>query len=595
MTPASSPSLQPPRAPLRWRAVALWAGPVAGLSLLAAGLYAIDPWLALVPRDIGRVWMERFLRSLLIVYPALLVLIPLLLIVSGWLLVRARRRGLRAPWLARLCLASGSAALSIAALELSAAAWLAWEHRMPVLPRKFADAGAADELSLVVIGGSSALGYPYNPTLSIGQIVAWRIEQVLPGRKVALDIRAGVGLNTEQMHVGLVDLKRRPDLMIIYSAHNEFLSRFEDSRDAGYSEAPDGAFLRSVYDLSLHSPLCVWIYETVRRHRLGGPPPRINRHRLLDAPTFTPSEYLERMTDFRRRLDAIAGYCKQIGAVAVMVIDPANESGFEPNRTVLSRPATPERRAELTERCNHAREAERESPLQSEERYRSLLAEVPEFAEAHFRLARLLERDGKFDEARDHYIKARDLDGFPVRCTTAMAQVYREVAARQGCILIDGPEVLRPLTRRGILDDTVFHDGHHPTFAANVGLSQAVMDELHRAKALGLGTTGTSAPAVDPADCIAHFGVDSGTWVMALIRAATYYGHLGTARFDPSERLARQRRLEQAARRITAGVVTPERAGIPGVGFPPPSSYPDEWWVQNGQEPGPPLASPHAP
>src|SRR5262249_18590995 len=139
----------------------------------------------------------------------------------------------------------------------------------------------------------------------------------------------------EEMHTGLVSLKRRPDAMIIYAGHNEFLSRFEDSRDAGYSEAPQSPFLHGIYQLSLRSPLCLWIYETVRRHRLGGPPPRINYHRLIDAPSFTPSEYVEIFSDFGRRLEAVVDYCERIGAVPILVIDPANESGYEPNRSVL--------------------------------------------------------------------------------------------------------------------------------------------------------------------------------------------------------------------------------------------------------------------
>ena len=175
------------------------------------------------------------------------------------------------------------------------------------------------------------------------------------------------------------------------------------------------------------------------------------------------------MTDFRRRLDALAGYCRQVGAVAVMVIDPANESGFEPNRTVLSRAA-------LCRATSRARRSIRTRPRGGkgvsvgEHRTVPLAAgEAPDFAEAHFRLGRLLEREGKFDEARDHYIRARDLDGFPVRCTTAMAQIYRDVAARHGCILVDGPEVLRRVSRHGILDDELFHDAHHPSLVAHVG------------------------------------------------------------------------------------------------------------------------------
>ena len=350
-------------------------------------------------------------------------------------------------------------------------------------PTTFADqAGSGDELSLVVIGGSSALGYPYNPTLSIGQIVAWQIEQALPGKKVVLDIRANLGKNTEEMHIGLVDLKRRPDILIIYSAHNEFLSRFEDSRDAGYSEVPDGAFLRSVYRLSLHSPLCLWVYETVRRHRLGGPPPPINRHQLIDAPAFTPSEYLERMTDFRRRLDALAGYCRQVGAVAVMVIDPANESGFEPNRTVLSGPFPPGGRAELVDRFEAPTRPRRESPPRASAVPR-VAREAPEFAEAHFRLGRLLEREREFDGGAGPLHPGPRPGRFPVRCTTGMAQIYRDVAARHGCILVDGPEVLRRVSRHGILDDELFHDAHHPSLVAHVGLAQAVMDELFRRRA----------------------------------------------------------------------------------------------------------------
>ena len=34
-------------------------------------------------------------------------------------------------------------------------------------------------------------------------------------------------------------------------------------RDAGYAEAPAGAFLHGLYQLSLHSPFCLWVYETV--------------------------------------------------------------------------------------------------------------------------------------------------------------------------------------------------------------------------------------------------------------------------------------------------------------------------------------------
>jgi hypothetical protein len=66
----------------RWRNVARWAWPFVLVSLLVAGLFAADAWLPLFPREPGRRLTELFLRSLLIAYMSVVVLIPLVLAVS---------------------------------------------------------------------------------------------------------------------------------------------------------------------------------------------------------------------------------------------------------------------------------------------------------------------------------------------------------------------------------------------------------------------------------------------------------------------------------------------------------------------------------
>lgn len=569
-----------PRTTLRWRAVLRWVWPFAFLLMLAAALVAIDPWLALFPREAGRRWTEVFLRSLLLGYLGVAVVIPLLLFASVSGLLRDRRRVRRRPWLARLGLLCGSLGFCVFALELAAGAWLAWEHRMPRLPTTFTQPAVPDDdLSLVVIGGSSALGYPYNPTLSVGQIVTWQIEEAIPGRRVLLDIRANLGKNLEEMHAGLVGLKRRPDALIIYSGHNEFLSRFEDSRDAGYSEAPEGAFLNRLYQLSLHSPFCMWVYETVRKHRLGGRPPRVNHHRLIDAPAFTPSEYRQILADFRVRLDSLVDYCERIGTVPILVIPPSNESGYEPNRSVISARVSRAEREELAERFQKYRSAENQDPLGSMAGYRSILETEPDFAEAHFRLGRLLESAKAYDEARSHYTLARDLDGYPVRCMTPFMKIYRDVAARHACILVDGPRVLRAKSRHGIINDELLHDAHHPAFRSHFYLAQAIVDQLFERQSLGLAKNSTSASEIDIAHCAAHFHIDSEVWSMACTRTGLYYSHLAGARFDPSERRAKQLPFMQASRDIKAGIRSAEEVGVPGVGLTSDRAYPWDWWV----------------
>jgi hypothetical protein len=89
-----------------------------------------------------------------------------------------------------------------------------------------------------------------------------------------------------------------------------------------------------------------------------------------------------------------------------------------------------------------------------------------------------------------------------------LAQIYRDVAARHNTILVDGPEILRAKSRHGILDDELFHDAHHPTLASHLNLAQAVLDQLHKRRALGLGGDGAPAPSLDPAECASHFQID---------------------------------------------------------------------------------------
>ena len=329
------------------------------------------------------------------------------------------------------------------------------------------------------------------------------------------------------MHKGLVTLQRRPDASDRLLGTQRVPVTLRDARGTPVTRnRPRDLLLHGLYRLSLHSPLCLWVYETVRNHRLGGPPPALNHHLLIDVPAFTSSELLQILADFRRRLEAIVDYCEQIGAVPILVIPPGNESGFEPNRTVVSARVSQAERRRSRSNSSRPELSKQENPAQSQSRYRSLLDRQPDFAEAHFRLGRLLEQAGAFEEAREHYILARDLDGFPVRCLSDFAHIYRDVAVRHNSILIDGAAVLRARGRHGILDDGLIHDAHHPTLASHLNLAQAVLDQLHQRRLLGLGAEGAPAPIVDPAECASHFQIDSQVWVGVCVKEGTYFKHL---------------------------------------------------------------------
>ena len=312
---------------------------VRGLFLAAVGVLAGVAWL-LWPDFLEVAWIQlpyEFRRRTASLYlDALLVGYALALagsigLIAGVLAMRRLSRA-DAPGRRRRqvrLLALGVAILlSLLALDVGAAAWSAWQRRMPRLPELAGlpegEPAAVDPvpaparrpaptapgtLTILVAGESSARGEPYHPWLSVGQIVAWKLESVFPGRPIRVDIRARGGATIKMMHDGLAGLGYRPDVLIVFVGHNEFATRFpwmrepggyyEDDMPALYSPAA----LRSLLRLS---PMCRLALETWDRNRIDLRPPHEATRELVDQPIYMADEYAAILADFGRRLEAIA-------------------------------------------------------------------------------------------------------------------------------------------------------------------------------------------------------------------------------------------------------------------------------------------------
>ena len=548
---------------IRWGLIARRVAPILFLIALAGVCYVLPDFLMTYPRWVRQRSTEWFLRGLLVAYWVMVTLaVPgtLLTVALAW--GAWKRRAFR-PWMGRAVLVCAATCFGLVMMEAGAACWGAWAHRMPTLPTRF-PAAPGDEIDVVVIGESSARGDPFHPLLSIGQIVGWQLERVLPGKRVRVDVLAEPGVTLERMHQKLEGLERRPDVLIIYCGHNEFQARYDWAHDVGHDEAPANAVLDGLFRASLRSPLCRMIYETVNKNRLDEPP-RMAKHSLIDPPLCSPSEYARILDDFSRRLEAMVAYCDRIKALAVLVIPPGNEGGYEPNRSSLHGAVSDAEKQAILRQFEAARGAEDDAP-RAIALYEKILARYPRLAEAHFRLGRLHEGRGDTGEANRRYAAARDTDSFPQRCPGPFQDAYRAVAARHRCLLIDGPAEFRSVSPNRILNDNLFHDAQHPALFGHITLAQAVLRSMRAREALGW-KDGT-VPAIDPAECAAHFGLDAKGWSTVCSRAGWFYEVTAKNRFDRTERQAKEQLYKDASLKIADGVA-PEESGIPGLGVRP--------------------------
>jgi hypothetical protein len=556
---------------------------LAGLVVVGTGLVVapmIVPALidALVPRRVIHRSAIGFNWAVLGLFLTIVTVCPVGLIAAGLWIRRARRRGRPREGAARALLLCGSLLVGALLMECGAAASLAWSRRPPKVAVAFAapdpsrpaplDVGIPtafapapdDALSLVVIGESSARGEPYADWLSVGHIVAWQLEQVLPGRRVHVDMRAHSGVHLEWAFGRLGGLSRRPDAVLVYAGHNEFQARvgWERNVDHYAKEKPrrplGEVFLEAA---ARHSSLVTLVRRSIDRRTLYFPPPPRVTRTLVDQPAVSREEYATILADFKRTLEATLSYCEKVGALPIVIIPPANDGGFEPNRSVMSRSSGKGDREAFARDFRAARALEPSDPARAIGALRALVDRQPGFAEAHFRLARLLDRAGDYDGARRHYTMARDLDGLPLRCPSDFQDAFRDVAARRDVVLVDGPAVLRAASRRGILDDALFHDAHHPNLNGYVALAQDVLDRLQVRRAFGW-PEGRPAPRVTPSMCAEHFRMDGPKWVKVFGRSERFYKMTAFIRHDPSERLEMARRYAVAAHRIAAGAPVEE-------------------------------------
>ncbi len=519
------------------------------IAVLATAALVLPGWIPVLPRDVRRMMVEAALRGVLIGYSGLVLAAVIGTPITVWLASRSRRRGRIRPGILRGFAACLVCLVSVAVLEVGSAAWRGWLHRFPALPSTF-EPSATGEYRIVVLGGSSALGEPYRPWLSVGQIMAWQLQQAVPGRRFECEILAWLGDSLEKQHHKLSGLKHRPDAVIIYSGHNEYAARFEEERDSWVAEEPGNRLLQAAYRATLISPFCRLAYEMISKNRLDSPP-LSGRHQLIDPPLCSPSESADILADFRRRLEAIVAYCDRIGALPILIIPPANEAGYEPSRSTLPASVPSAERRRLVDDFQRARAEEASDPSRAAATYTAILVRHPGFAEAHFRLARLLERAGDTAEAGRHYLAALDHDGLPIRCPAPLREAYEEVARRHPrCILIDGRRELAAISPNGLIGDRVIQDTHHPTLLGYVALAGAVIRELQTRNTFP--DAKPIAMPLDPADCARHFAMDGEKWATICDRTSVHYRRVAGYRHDPAERLAKANLYARAAIQIRA-------------------------------------------
>jgi len=332
----------------------------------------------------------------------------------------------------------------------------------------------------ILLAGESAIqGYPQSRHLIASSFLKEMLTDVWPGRDVEiLNIGTTAVASFPVMDMTQEALAFDPDLVVVYTGHNEFFGAYGV---ASINRA--GAFPSFLaWHRRVHSLALVQALNSLKPS--GGEKRDQTLMEIMVGQDQTPADHWTRdaaARQLRRHVETIVSKCRDRGIPVMLCTVPSNERDFVPVGSEPWLAEAPDRDEELVYSFNKAIRLAESEPESAIALLRDVLDRHPQSAKAHYYLGRALFRAGRFDEAREAFIKARDFDTMPWRATSASLAAISQSATNEGAMLCDVQAYFRAVSPGGSVGWELMDDHVHPSLAGQMLLARAIIDGLTRA------------------------------------------------------------------------------------------------------------------
>jgi Flp pilus assembly protein TadD len=374
-----------------------------------------------------------------------------------------------------------------------------------------------DTIRIFCLGGSTTYGHPFDGRTSFPRWLEDLLKASSPDKNFEVINAGGVSYASYRI-VPLVRevLQYSPDLIVIADAHNEFLERRTYS---GLLDQGRGLLtVRSALEKLNTYQALKRIVEPVlpgAGHRPGtASPPQTDAQAaqrptaaLQDRQTGKPmlqqevTAILDRsagldlyhrdeefskgvVQHFAYNLRAMITLCRNAGVPVILVEPVSNLKDFSPFKS--------EHGPELTasEKADYRAGLDRGIELSNENRYeesldliQAAIAKDPLYAEAYYFKGRTLLGLARNAEARENFIKARDLDVCPLRAISDIEDQFEKVAREEKATLVPFRQMLeRRLSetgdKTGIPGNESLLDHVHLTIGLHQWLAELISDKM---------------------------------------------------------------------------------------------------------------------
>ncbi len=345
-----------------------------------------------------------------------------------------------------------------------------------------------DVTRIFVLGSSAAMGTP-DEAYGLARMLAVMLEDRFPGRRFEVLNGAMVAINS---HVGLQIARdcaeHQPDLFVVYMGNNEVIGPYGPAT-VFQKWSPNLATVRA--NVRLKATRVGQLLDGAMTGMRGnddtpsswqGLTMFVKNRVTADDPRL-PGVY----ENYRRNLLDICAAARRAHAGVVLSTVAVNLKDCPPMASVHRDGMSAEELTRWEALVREGSELEAANRLDDAvDRYTKAAGIDDRHAELPYRMGRCLAAAGKMPEARECFVRARDLDALRFRADFRINSVVREVAAQEqgrGVTLADAEQAF---ARND--DDTaaipgagLFHEHVHFTFDGNYRLARVLVDAVSEA------------------------------------------------------------------------------------------------------------------
>ncbi|WP_157442993.1 SGNH/GDSL hydrolase family protein [Colwellia piezophila] len=323
---------------------------------------------------------------------------------------------------------------------------------------------------IFIQGGSTAAGFPYGRWGSLQGMLAQRFKRLYPNKEIEIINTAMAAVNSYTL-LDFVDeiIEQKPDLVLIYAGHNEYLGIM----GVGSAFAAKGGRFATLMHLKFKG----WrIYQLLQKLYSFGfspdtQPSKLNKTLMSQVAKekeipLNSDLYQQGITQFTGNMSLILQKYQTAGIPVVLGNLVSNESGQVPFSSV-----------EKVDWQKINRSLSKDNAAPAIARLNSRLS-VDKKAENYYQLALNLQLSGRFSEAKQAFVLAKDNDLLRFRAPSEFNVIIESLTKQYGAGLVDVQAMFNENSTQGIVGNKLILEHLHPTIEGYFLLAEAFVDYI---------------------------------------------------------------------------------------------------------------------